>query len=182
MTGFYLIIGKQGAGKTLMATKLIFESDKKRVFSNYELFGREYTPITLNPDVIKDPNKKYIYVLDKLDEDPDFFNGSLMAIDELHLDLDSLDFMKKNNRRLQKFFSQLRKRKILLIATTQYIMNVDIRIRRQCMNVLEMSKVTRSVFNVITHDIDGYFTTPISSYSIDLKEHYEHYNTFEIIS
>ena len=183
MVGFFLIIGKQGSGKTLMSTKLAldpYDADNSiRIFSNYELFDADFTYITFNTAL--EVNKDKLDILAQLDKDPDFFNNSIMLIDEIHLYLDAYDFMRNNNRKLQTFFSQLRKRNILLIGTTQYIMNVDIRIRRQCMNVLEMKKVKAPVFQVDTHDIDGYYTEFISSYFIDLSDYYDRYDTCELI-
>jgi hypothetical protein len=180
MHGFYIAIGQQGSGKTLLITKLCadnYDKDRK-VFSNYALLKLPYQKITFD----KSKNPKSISILDQLDTDPNFFNNSIMLLDEIHLYLDSLDFMRKNNRRLQTFFSQLRKRNILLLATTQYIMNVDIRIRRQCMNVFEMNHIYKDLFKVTTHKIDGYFTEEVSSYNIVLSDYYDHYDTNEIIT
>ena len=181
MNGFYIAIGRQGSGKTLLITKYCIDTHHeidRPIFSNYSLFGVTYRPITF--DTSLDPHK--ISILDKLDKEPDFFNGSIMLLDEIHLYLDSLDFMRKNNRRLQTFFSQLRKRKILLLATTQYIMNVDIRIRRQCMNVFDIEHIYKDLFKVTTSDIDGYFTKEISTYQIVLNGYYNYYDTNEIVS
>ena len=183
MTGFYLFIGKQGGGKTLMATKIatdIYDGDKDiKIFSNYKLFNVDFTYITFNKAI--EYNKNKLDILAQLDENPDFFNNSIMIIDEIHLYLDAYDFMKNNNRKLQTFFSQLRKRNILLLGTTQYIMNVDIRIRRQCMNVFEMTKVKPPIFKIDTHEIDGYYTELISTHFIDLSNYYERFNTYELI-
>jgi len=172
MNGFYLAIGKQGSGKTVFITKLLVNDLEKKdrpVFSNYTLKGINYEHITLE------------YVLNKLDEEHTYFNNSILLFDEIHLYLDSLDFMRKNNRRLQTFFSQLRKRNILLLATTQYIMNVDIRIRRQCMNVFEMQHVFEDLFIVTTHEIDGYFTREISEVKMMLDDYYKYYDTNELV-
>ena len=179
MHGFYIAIGKQGSGKTVLITKMCIDAfdNKRPIFSNYTLKKLPYTAVTFDTAI----EKKKISILDKLDEDPNYFNNSIMLLDEIHIYLDSLDFMRKNNRRLQIFFSQLRKRNILLLATTQYIMNVDIRIRRQCMNVFEMTHIYKDLFTVSTHVIDGYFTEEISNYNIVLDDYYEHYDTNEII-
>jgi archaellum biogenesis ATPase FlaH len=179
MLGFFLIIGKQGSGKTLLATKFANDNKHLNIFSNYALYGLKYTPITFNSLI--ESNKNKIDILKMLDINPDYFNNSLMILDEIHLYLDSLDFMRANNRRLQTFFSQLRKRKILLVATTQYIMNLDIRIRRQCVSVLEMEHLKGGLFKVNTFDIDGYFTKEVSSYKIVLSDYYDKYDTNELI-
>jgi GTPase SAR1 family protein len=172
MTGFYLAIGQQGSGKTCLITKLCFDNYQEgvQIYSNYSLFGLPYTKITL------------VKLLDMLDQDPKILNDSIILIDEIHIYLDSLDFMRKNNRRLQIFFSQLRKRNILLLGTTQYLMNVDIRIRRQCMNVFEMEHIYKDLFEVTTLNIDGYFTEEISRYSVKLDDYYDKYDTNELIT
>lgn len=182
MVGFFLFSGKQGSGKTLMQTKIAFDNheanESLRIFSNYKL-SIPFTYVTFNSEI--DINKDKLDILAQLDDDPDYFNNSIMLIDEIHLYLDSLDFMRRNNRRLQTFFSQLRKRNILLLGTTQYVMNLDIRIRRQCMNVFEMKHIKSSIFQVDTYDIDGYYTEFKSTYLVDLKAYYECYDTFELI-
>lgn len=172
MNGFYLAIGKQGSGKTCMITKLCYDNYREgiKVYSNYGLLKLPYTKITLSG------------LLDILDHDDKALNDSIILLDELHIYLDSLDFMRKNNRRLQIFFSQLRKRNILLLGTTQYIMNVDIRIRRQCKNVFEMEHIYKDLFEVTTLNIDGYFTEEISRYSVKLDDYYDKYDTNELIT
>ena len=172
MTGFYLAIGKQGSGKTCLITKLCFDNYQEgvKIYSNYSLFGLPYTKITL------------VTLLDMLDQDQKGLNDSIILIDEIHIYLDSLDFMRKNNRRLQIFFSQLRKRNILLLGTTQYLMNVDVRIRRQCLNVFEMEHIYKDLFEVTTHVIDGYFTDEVSRYTLQLNDYYTKYDTNEIIT
>lgn len=182
MYGFYLAIGQQGSGKTVFITKLMIDNlkNKKRVFSNYTLFDVDYVKVTLSDrdnDLLKDVPK----ILDLLEDDPNYFNDSIILLDEMHLDLDSLDFMRKNNRRMQVFFSQLRKRNILLLGTTQYFMNVDIRIRRQCLNVFDMENIGKGLFRVTTNKVDGYYFDPISEYMVDLSHYFTYYDTNEII-
>lgn len=184
MNGFYTAIGSQGSGKTLLITKLALENHTKRpreICSNYKLFGVPFTPIDLlatdRGDGIEREN-----ILDALDKDPNRFNHCIILLDEIHIYFDSLDFMRKENRRMQIFFSQLRKRDILLFATTQYIMNLDVRIRRQCKNVFEMEHIYKDLFQVTTHKIDGYFTKEISHYNIVLSDYYNRYDTNEVIT
>ena len=60
-------------------------------------------------------------------------------------------------------------------------MNVDIRIRRQCMNVFDIEHIYKDLFKVTTSDIDGYFTKEISTYQIVLNGYYNYYDTNEIV-
>lgn len=181
--GFYLAIGQQGSGKTILITKLLIDNLKehpnRKVFSNYTLYGIDYQPIAFNTENVH--NKSKLNILDMLDQDVNYFNNSIMLLDEIHVDLDSLDFMKKNNRRMQVFFSQLRKRNILLLGTTQYLMNVDVRLRRQCLNVFEMKHIKKDIFEVTTHEIDGYYSVPVTTYLLDLSDYYNFYDTNEVI-
>lgn len=181
MNGFYLAIGKQGSGKTLFMVKNLvddYTKQKRRVYSNTTLFDIPYTKITFNKERTSEDLPTFNELLTS---DKNIFNDSIILWDEIHLDLDSLDFMKGDSRKKQVFFSQLRKRNILILGTTQYIMHVDVRIRRQCKYVFDMSNIKDNIFQVVTNEIDGYYTEEISRLFIDLHEYYNFYDTKEII-
>ena len=171
--GFYLIIGPQGSGKTLLGVALLFELKKlypdKKIFSNTSLTNIEY--------------EKYNFddLLHNIKDDNNYYDNSIMLFDEIHIFLNSLDYYKKQNRLVQGFFSQLRKRKIILLGTSQYILNVDVRIRRQSKRVFEIFKRNNNIYEVIIHLIDGYFTRQIDSLFLKLDKYYDKYNTYEII-
>lgn len=184
LRGCFIAVGEQGSGKTAFITKLAVDNLKDRdyrLFSNYTFFNINYVRITLGNQ--KEKEKGAIDILEKLDEDKNFFNNSIMCLDEIHIYLDAYDYFKKNNRRMQTFFSQLRKRNILLLATSQNIMNVDIRVRRQTRNFFEMEQITNSVFEVTTYKmLDGYYyPSMISKYRVDLSDYFKYYDTNEII-
>ena len=181
MHGFYLAIGRQGSGKTAFITKLLvdnYTSDKK-VYSNYSLFGIDYERITF--DKIQKMGENAIDILKVISDNPNYFNNSIMLLDEIHLYFDSRDFMKQNNRIIQNFFSQLRKRNILLLATTQYILHLDIRIRRQALAVFQMANLRDGIFRVDVHEIDGYFTRFLRSELVNLNDYFKYYDTNELI-
>lgn len=200
MNGFYIALGPQGCGKSLFITKhtvdnyfpqksVITENSTHRlVFSNYSLYGLEYQPISFDiskeRQIIKIINGKEVPIIDilkKLEEDENYFDNSIMLLDEIHIYFDSRDFMANNKRQVQTFFSQLRKRNILLLATTQYILNLDVRIRRQCKMVFEMSQVKEHIFKSRFYSIDGYYTEYIREELFNLSEYYKYYDTLEII-
>ena len=104
-----------------------------------------------------------------------------MLLDEIHIYFDSRDFMKQNNRIIQNFFSQLRKRNILLLATTQYILHLDIRIRRQALAVFQMTNLKDGIFRVDVHEIDGYYTSFIRTELVNLTDYFKYYDTNELI-
>ena len=179
MHGFYLAIGRQGSGKTAFITKLLvdnYTSDRK-VYSNYSLFGIDYEKITFD----NKRNKNATDILKVISENPDYFNNSIMLLDEIHIYFDSRDFMKQNNRIIQNFFSQLRKRNILLLATTQYILHLDIRIRRQALAVFQMTNLKDGIFRVEVHEIDGYYTNFIRTELVNLSDYFKYYDTNELI-
>lgn len=179
MHGFYLAIGRQGSGKTAFITKLLIDnySSDRKVYSNYSLFGIDYEKITFD----NKRNKNAIDILKVISENPDYFNHSIMLLDEIHIYFDSRDFMKQNNRIIQNFFSQLRKRNILLLATTQYILHLDIRIRRQALAVFQMTNLKDGIFRVEVHEIDGYYTNFIRTELVNLNDYFKYYDTNELI-
>jgi len=179
MHGFYLAIGRQGSGKTAFITKLLVDnlSSNKKVYSNYTLFDIDYEKITFD----NKRNKNAIDILDVIKDNPNYFNNSIMLLDEIHLYFDSRDFMRHNNRIIQNFFSQLRKRNILLLATTQYILHLDVRIRRQALAVFQMTNLRDGIFQVDVHEIDGYFTRFLKSELVNLNDYFKYYDTNELI-
>ena len=179
MHGFYLAIGRQGSGKTAFITKLLVDNytSDKRVYSNYFLFGIDYQKITFD----NKKNKNAIDILKVISENPDYFNNSIMLLDEIHIYFDSRDFMRQNNRIIQNFFSQLRKRNILLLATTQYILHLDVRIRRQALAVFQMANLKDGIFRVDVHEIDGYYTSFIRTELVNLNDYFKFYDTNELI-
>lgn len=179
MHGFYLAIGRQGSGKTVFITKLLVDNyvNNRKVYSNYSLFGIDYEKITFD----NKRNKNVIDILKVISDNPDYFNNSIMLLDEIHIYFDSRDFMKQNNRIIQNFFSQLRKRNILLLATTQYILHLDIRIRRQALAVFQMTNLKDGIFRVDVHEIDGYYTNFIRTELVNLSDYFKYYDTNELI-
>jgi hypothetical protein len=179
MQGFYIAIGRQGSGKTAFITKLLVDnySSDRKVYSNFSLFGIDYEKITFD----NKRNKNSIDILKVIKDNPNYFNNSIMLLDEIHLYFDSRDFMKQNNRIIQNFFSQLRKRNILLLATTQYILHLDVRIRRQALAVFQMTNLKDGIFKVDVHEIDGYYTSFIRTELVNLNDYFKYYDTNELI-
>jgi len=183
LRGCFIAVGEQGSGKTAFITKLAIDNLKDRnyrIFSNYTFFNINYKKITLGNQ--KEKEKGAIDILETLDKDKNYFNNSIVCLDEIHIYLDAYDYFKKNNRRMQTFFSQLRKRNILLLATSQDIMNVDIRVRRQTRNFFEMEQISNDIFEVTTYKmLEAYYPTMISKYRVILSDYFKYYDTNEII-
>jgi hypothetical protein len=204
---FILMIGRQGGGKTLMMTKIAvneYNECKRFILSNYTLFGIPFTLIDketfknliTSDELIKEytiynRQKGVLQTINIYDDyvnctgliprnNMDYFINSIILIDEIHIWLDAYNFYKKDDVTISAFFSQLRKRNILLLATTQYLLNLNIRVRRQLSYVLDMSKKGK-IFQCVTSEVDGYYQSVISTTNFDLREYYKYYDTKEII-
>ena len=181
--GLYIAVGRQGSGKTLFMIKLLIDNlkYKSKIFSNINLYNidRDYTKISLSTreDTITD----LPLMLDMLDDDINIFNDSIIFLDEIHKDLDSRDFWSESSRKIQGFFSQLRKRNCLVLATAQYFMLIDNRVRKQCFNVFDMRKISNEMFNVVVSEVDGYYYRPIINYDVKLSDYFKYYDTNEIV-
>jgi len=181
--GLYIAVGRQGSGKTLFMIKLLIDNlkYKNKIFSNINLYNidRDYTKISLSTreDTITDVP----LMLDMLDDDINIFNDSIIFLDEIHKDLDSRDFWSESSRKIQGFFSQLRKRNCLVLATAQYFMLIDNRVRKQCFNVFDMRKLSNEMFNVVVSEVDGYYYRPIINYDVKLSDYFKYYDTNEIV-
>ncbi len=181
--GLYIAVGRQGSGKTLFMIKLLIDNlkYKSKIFSNINLYNidRDYTKISLSTreDTITDVP----LMLDMLDDDINIFNDSIILLDEIHKDLDSRDFWSESSRKIQGFFSQLRKRNCLVLATAQYFMLIDNRVRKQCFNVFDMRKISNEMFNVVVSEVDGYYYRPIINYDVKLSDYFKYYDTNEIV-
>lgn len=181
--GLYIAVGRQGSGKTVFMIKLLIDNlkYKSKIFSNINLYNidRDYTKISLSTreDTITDVP----LMLDMLDDDINVFNDSIIFLDEIHKDLDSRDFWSESSRKIQGFFSQLRKRNCLVLATAQYFMLIDNRVRKQCFNVFDMRKLSNEMFNVVVSEVDGYYYRPIINYDVKLSDYFKYYDTNEIV-
>ena len=181
--GLYIAVGRQGSGKTLFMIKLLIDNlkYKSKIFSNINLYNidRDYTKISLSTreDTITDVP----LMMDMLDDDINIFNDSIIFLDEIHKDLDSRDFWSESSRKIQGFFSQLRKRNCLVLATAQYFMLIDNRVRKQCFNVFDMRKISNEMFNVVVSEVDGYYYRPIINYDVKLSDYFKYYDTNEIV-
>ncbi len=111
-----LYLGRRGCGKTATMVKDAYVEylRGRRVISNMENinFG-EY----MSNDEIK-----------AIDKDSDIYNAVLL-IDEMQIFFDSRRSMKKGNLDFSYFVQQIRKRKVDILATTQFAGTVEKRVR-----------------------------------------------------
>ena len=108
------IVGSMGGGKTILMTSFAHKYFKNGsdVYANYGLRFK-FNPLRMSD-------------ISNCDHD---FNNALLAIDEIHLFMDSRQSMTKNSRIISYFITQSRKRNLVLIYTTQQSGQVDKRLR-----------------------------------------------------
>jgi len=112
----YLIMGKQGSGKTLFLTKIAKDEAKKgkTIYSNVAFKGIPYTPINYD-DIIA---CKY--------------DNGVVLLDEIHLLLPSRNSMSTTSRLLvDGFLSMVRKKNLEIYGSTQTYRKVDVRFREE---------------------------------------------------
>lgn len=111
------ITGSMGSGKTLLMTIMAhkYYSDKRIKASVYANYGLNF-PF------------KPLHMKDIADAEFDFSNA-VLALDELHLFMDSRQSGTKKNRIISYFITQSRKRNIIFIYTTQQSHQIDKRLR-----------------------------------------------------
>lgn len=104
------IMGKMGEGKTLTMSVLATYLAKKTgapLFANYHLRGAEYFN-----------NVGRLWEMDT----------AIVCLDELWLTMDSR--LWKDNVALTRFINQTRKKKLVIMYTTQHINQIELRVRR----------------------------------------------------
>ena len=113
-----LYTGRRGSGKTLSMVKDIirFKDNGWDIYSNIEIKG--VTTNTLNTEDIINLDKK-----SELKE-------CVFVIDEIQVLFDSRRSTSKTNTGFSNFIQQIRKRGIILLATTQFAGTTDLRIRQ----------------------------------------------------
>ena len=62
-------------------------------------------------------------------------------------------------------------------------MHLDVRIRRQAMNVFEMRQLSKTTFEVITSELQmDRYLLPVSRYQLELDDYFKYYDTNEVIN
>lgn len=112
-------IGSMRSGKTLSMTKELYKEYLKgrKIFSNYKL-SFEYEPLDIN-DLDESIRK----------QDTSKYDGSVIAIDELHVYLDARTSGQKRNRIISYFITQSGKMNCRILWTSQFLRQVELRVR-----------------------------------------------------
>jgi len=177
-----LYVGRRGTGKTLTMVKDMFLYHKRgwKVYTNLESCSF--------PDRILTNEEILAMVMD--------YNvrKCVIAIDEIQTLIDSRRSMNEGNVHMNYFIQQIRKRKIILLATTQFIgrvdkgfrEHVDILVRPKCLylefgykDVDELHLVKTTYMDLTTEEDLGYIKSSIVYY--DPRPVFELYDTEEYI-
>jgi hypothetical protein len=110
-----LYTGRRGAGKTLTMVKdaYKYKLNGYKIYSNIELNFSEFME---NEEIIN---------IQKTN-----IENAILIIDEIQLLLDSRRSSRKGNLDFSYFIQQIRKRKIIILCTTQFSGTVDLRLRQ----------------------------------------------------
>jgi hypothetical protein len=166
------VIGQRGHGKSLLMTK--FAKDYHllgvTIFANYHLYDIPYTYITL----------------EQVAQFPEELHDCILFLDEMQEGVDAYEIFAKRSSKLNKLFTQLRKRHIQLIWATQHWKQIAPRLKRQTnyAKILERKEeFPKGVAIVYTHKCDGGMIewNPIKTELFDGRPYFNNYNTDEVI-
>ena len=109
------LVGDKGSGKTLFLRALAqeFHNEKLNVYANFQIFGIDYTHIN------------FTYLADL----PDNLRDGVILLDEAQMGLDAYKWYDKQSTKLSKLFTQLRKRNLEIVYSTQRWPTVNYRVR-----------------------------------------------------
>lgn len=204
--GIVGVVGRQGSGKTAMATYWAVGEhivNKRKIIATYTIKGKNVRGLYLSFGDIVDmlysqslPNtiinqageeisfkEHYRKALGKVPKSvDDVFNQAVIVLDEAHIGADSYDFLGKGARKLGEFITQVRKREILMFVVTQVLRQVARRIRDHIQYVVAMDKVATYDSLFICKVYDGLaHDTLVNSKMYDLIDIFNFYDTKEIV-
>ncbi|MEM0173574.1 MAG: ATP-binding protein [Sulfolobaceae archaeon] len=167
------LLGRRGVGKSNHAISFLYY---------YYQQGRTiYSNIWLSF-----PYKKL--ELEMIKTLPEELNDSVIFIDEIHMWADAYKFFSKNSRSLSTLATQLRKRNITLIFTTQFLTQTVKRLRDQVdyLLLLEKYKPYDPSYNGWAKVVVLDATAPsgrdyLDEYIFDGRAYFNMYNTNEIV-
>lgn len=128
-------LGQDGDGKTLhMVIDFLFAYlAGKPIYTNMK--GLKIPHTYIDADDIGDAVLHDNSILDSYD------GPKVLGIDEIQTVLDGRNAMSRDNRKMTLFVSQIRKRKLDLIYTSQYVSGADPRVRQLIRKVVNLKAV-----------------------------------------
>lgn len=122
------ILGERGDGKTLLMTGLGYafkKYDNFNVWANYNITGY----------------KNRYYNFEELSQFPEDLINAVVLMDEAHVGVDAYNSLMGSVKNITKFVTQLRKRNVILIYSTQRHNTVAKRLRNMVNYTIEVNKV-----------------------------------------
>jgi len=168
------VLGYLGAGKTAVTTliaKLFYDYCEYHGLKGYKVFANYNINI---------PNFQKIKARDIVSFSPDLKNGVLI-IDEIHSENgDTYNFLGAIEKKMTTFFTQIRKRNLAVITTSQDMTFVLPRIRRLTYYYIHVIRNSESTALMRIVARDGY--TTVNEIPVDLSMVFDLFDTEEIIT
>jgi len=167
-------IGDIGGGKTASMVKEVYIKylQGRKIYSNIKL-NFPYTPITRDN-------------LQEMATGGFNLNNGVLVLDEIHIYIDSRTSMSKSNRIITYFALQTRKVGVDLYYTTQYIDQVDKRIRNLTNNLIEcyteVNSLTNEKFTLNIYRIRKINKVIVKKIIFPTRIVYDLYDTFEVVN
>ena len=148
------IMGFAGTGKTMLGVWL---SARYKYLANYDIVSNVKSLTFRDYDV----ETQFIVLIDSIKENRDTSpNKKLLFVDEIQQYLDSRESMTTKNKKLTKYFYQVRKFGFDMIYTLQDFRSADIRLRRITeMYILPAYNSSNKVLSFTVYDVYGEFIT-----------------------
>ena len=167
------VLGRMGSGKTLFTTYLAKKFEEfctlndidNKVFANY----------TLNLDLFEKVKIKDIVSF------PEWLQNGILILDEIQSEGgDSYKFLSKISKHLTSFLTQVRKRNLAFVYTTQHIKLVNNRIRLLTSHVIQITNLSNGKVKLTFWD---WVTKMVLGETVlDLTDCYDLYDTKELIT
>lgn len=164
-------IGNMGSGKTL--------SMVKEAYSLYNKGFTIYSNIKLNF-----PHKDYdSSLLEGYATDNKSFYKAVFLLDEAHIFMDSRASLSRRNKVLTAFLTQTRKKDVILIFTTQFIHQIDKRLRHVCDAIIECYGKQFKGEHYVLNRINVFKIEGVLTYNsiFKAKPYYELYDSYEVV-
>lgn len=164
------VLGERGDGKTLVMTALGYlylKVDNYVIWSNYHITGY--------------PSRYFNF--EELAEFPEDLRDAVVLLDEAHIGADAYEAIFGRVKSITNFITQLRKRNVTLLYSTQRFLTVAKRMRNMTNYTLEVEKTDiKGIIDCMVYDRQlPYGDDFIKYFRLDGRQFFNMYNTNEII-
>lgn len=162
------VVGDRGDGKTLSMVALAhaYYVLGFKIYANFTIYGIEYTKVNF----------------DYLAEFPDDLHDGVILMDENHVGMDAYDAFLKRVKNITLFTTQLRKRRLILMYSTQIFTQVSKRLRNLTNYIFECKGTDiKGVIRVSVYDRNAVEDVPSHRFYLDGRQFFKSYDTNELI-